>query len=216
MKIVLLSDLHGFLPEIDKNGIDYMFLCGDICPDYIIPQQWYWYDEYFVPWLNECPPTMFIPGNHDFLFERRIPEEDTFVQNGLHRLPDGQVVYAFGYTICPRWAFHKTDEQIKSLLTKTDDFDMMVSHNPPVGICDRARPSFHHSGSTSIRELVDRAKPRVHIFGHIHEGYGSKYVGDTLFINCAFRDEAGKPRKQYLVLDTDDLSIDVLPCKEFV
>lgn len=46
-----------------------------------------------------------------------------------------------------------------------------MTHGPPHGILD-----FGHGqnlGCESLLEAVARARPRMHCFGHIHEGYGT-------------------------------------------
>lgn len=50
--------------------------------------------------------------------------------------------------------------------------DIMITHGPPAGVLD----SVVHGGSVGCEGLfaaVKRARPRVHVFGHIHEGYGA-------------------------------------------
>lgn len=38
--------------------------------------------------------------------------------------------------------------------------------------------------------VTKRIKPRVHVFGHIHEGYGYDYHDDITFVNaCACTDQ---------------------------
>lgn len=49
--------------------------------------------------------------------------------------------------------------------------------------------------SCGCEDLMNKIKsrkkpPRIHIFGHIHEGYGAWSDGNTLFVNgstCTFR-----------------------------
>lgn len=209
MKIALFSDLHGFLPKIDPNIADYVFIAGDICPDYIVPQQYYWFVDEFVPWLKTIPPTLYIPGNHDFALERFGSKENFYLEQGEHVLPNGDRVYAFCPTICPMWAFDISDKNMEPLLTQANNFDILVCHNPPFGVCDRVDGKIsHHVGSNSILKLIQRVQPKLCVFGHIHEGYGTKWVGKTLCVNCAFRDVQYKPRNKYPVIDTDTLEID--------
>jgi Icc-related predicted phosphoesterase len=60
------------------------------------------------------------------------------------------------------------------------DTDVLVTHGPPMGVLD-ALFDGSHVGCQDLLEVVqERVKPRLHIFGHIHEGYGA------LFINVIF------------------------------
>jgi hypothetical protein len=50
--------------------------------------------------------------------------------------------------------------------------DIMITHGPPAGVLD----TVVNGGSVGCEGLfaaVKRARPRVHVFGHIHEGYGA-------------------------------------------
>ena len=52
--------------------------------------------------------------------------------------------------------------------------DIVMTHGPPKGILD---PTQHgNDGCDNILRAVSRARPRLHCFGHIHEGYGSAVV----------------------------------------
>ena len=37
--------------------------------------------------------------------------------------------------------------------------------------------------------VVEKIKPKIHIFGHIHEGYGIYKNNDTVFINSSIFDK---------------------------
>lgn len=51
------------------------------------------------------------------------------------------------------------------------EVDILVTHEPPFGILDQTNKGVH-AGSPALLRLVEVMKPRVHIFGHIHEGHG--------------------------------------------
>ena len=63
MRIVALSDQHGFLPEIPP--CDLVIVAGDVCPDRFGPfmaihepyQQQAWFDRNVRPWLASAPAT---------------------------------------------------------------------------------------------------------------------------------------------------------------
>lgn len=74
MKILALSDLHGYLPEI-KEEVDVVVVAGDIVDLYCqnsINKSIVWFSGCFVPWaLNlKCNKVIIIAGNHDFFFQR--------------------------------------------------------------------------------------------------------------------------------------------------
>ncbi|MCJ1389565.1 hypothetical protein MMC18_002422 [Xylographa bjoerkii] len=51
--------------------------------------------------------------------------------------------------------------------------DIMMTHGPPHGILDEARHG-DHVGCDNLLEAVKRCRPRLHCFGHIHEGWGAE------------------------------------------
>ena len=53
--------------------------------------------------------------------------------------------------------------------------DIVVTHGPPNGILDRTS-SKQRAGSPSLFRAIFHARPRLHCFGHIHEGWGAKFV----------------------------------------
>lgn len=52
--------------------------------------------------------------------------------------------------------------------------DIMLTHGPPAGILDLAGLDMPHNvGCEHLFRAVKRARPRVHLFGHIHEAWGA-------------------------------------------
>jgi Icc-related predicted phosphoesterase len=84
MKVIALSDIHGFLPQLQP--CDVVVICGDILPLKI--QRNYeaslaWLAGPFQSWaLNlDCKKVIFIAGNHDFVFE-------TMANSHVHMMGD--------------------------------------------------------------------------------------------------------------------------------
>jgi hypothetical protein len=53
--------------------------------------------------------------------------------------------------------------------------DIVVTHGPPRGVLDMTADR-QRAGCPELFAAVARARPRVHCFGHIHEGWGAKKV----------------------------------------
>lgn len=52
--------------------------------------------------------------------------------------------------------------------------DIMLTHGPPAGILDVAGHEMPRNvGCENLLRAVQRARPRVHLFGHIHEAWGA-------------------------------------------
>lgn len=53
-----------------------------------------------------------------------------------------------------------------------EGIDIMVTHGPPLGILDQTHRG-EAVGCKHLRRAVERCKPRLHVFGHIHEAAGA-------------------------------------------
>ncbi len=52
------------------------------------------------------------------------------------------------------------------------DADIVITHSPPAGILDQSLDGNECGCPLLYDEIMNRVKPRLHVFGHIHEGYG--------------------------------------------
>jgi Icc-related predicted phosphoesterase len=67
--------------------------------------------------------------------------------------------------------------------------DILITHCPPYGILDQETGSELHQGCHELREALLRVRPRLHVFGHVHGGYGTLQTADTYFVNAALYDK---------------------------
>ncbi|KAJ5586875.1 uncharacterized protein N7459_002640 [Penicillium hispanicum] len=52
--------------------------------------------------------------------------------------------------------------------------DIMLTHGPPAGVLDGVgRDPVTHVGCGHLLRAAERARPRLYLFGHIHEGWGA-------------------------------------------
>ena len=121
--------------------------------------------------------------------------ENVFLLHGL-RLTGINLSPTFGApSIAARWANmtarRKEDAAAFAVLPVVD---ILVSHCPPLGICDTAGPTAHgrenqHLGSPGLRHYVETIGPRLVVCGHVHEAMGVAYVptasGETCVVNTA-------------------------------
>lgn len=76
---------------------------------------------------------------------------------------------------------------------------MLVTHIPPHDILDYSKEK-KHVGCKILKRRVLEVKPKLHIFGHIHEGYGRVMVEGIEFCNASFLDENNEPvNKPFLI-----------------
>ena len=77
---------------------------------------------------------------------------------------------SFGYG----WAFNKDrGHDINEVWNGIpDDTDMIITHSPIYGYCDKASNTNQHVGCEDLYHRLQEVKPHLHFAGHIHEAYG--------------------------------------------
>ncbi|KAJ1387204.1 Metallo-dependent phosphatase-like protein, partial [Ochromonadaceae sp. CCMP2298] len=81
------------------------------------------------------------------------------------------------------------------------DTDILITHGPPRGILDANSQRYHCGCADLLKAVRDRVKPRLHIFGHIHESYGTFSDGHTLFVNGSTCTLSYRPSNPPIVID---------------
>ena len=76
----------------------------------------------------------------------------------------------------------------------------MITHGPPADILDLTSDGLH-VGCKQLLERVKQIKPRLHVFGHIHEGYGRVEQDSTIFVNASTCTLRYKPTQPPIVVD---------------
>jgi Icc-related predicted phosphoesterase len=217
MKIAAISDTHGkewLLPRIPDADI--LVVAGDT-----LGQGMRFEFRDFVTWCLGQPvdDIIIVAGNHDFFLESAdeaykviaecqalYREKNSPHAPNVHYLCDSGVVIKdvkfWGSPWTPAygdWAFMKEDEElVEYWLQIPDDTDVLITHGPPKDILDTVlRPKGYglNVGSSTLRTRISQVKPRLHIFGHIHEHGGvTTEVDGTKFCNVAMLTERYQPR----------------------
>jgi predicted phosphodiesterase len=207
MRITLISDTHTKHHQLthDLPGGDLLIHAGDIMNS--------GYDENniweFLQWFenqDQYKSQVFIAGNHDRLFENDFNKvKDILVEYPyISYLWDNAFTYTneeanescklYGSPWQPEfynWAFNlpRNGEELQNKWNNIPkDTDILVTHGPPFGHCDEA-PFGGHVGCELLRERVDEFPPKIHVFGHIHDGYGYKFHNGTHFFNASVLNE---------------------------
>lgn len=213
MKITLISDTHtkhNYLNG-DLPGGDLLIHAGDIMNSGYSPFE----IENFCKWFEaqDYDHLVFIAGNHDRLFENQ-PEkameivnsyklidylQDNWIQVGDADAHDANVKTAkiYGSPWQPEfynWAFNlpragtKLQEKWNQIPTDTD---ILITHGPAQGFLDASGPPYNEPnlGCELLIEKIKEIKPKIHVCGHIHGGYGYKFDGQTHFFNASVLNE---------------------------
>lgn len=208
MQIVAISDTHGkhrdLLPLTEG---DVLIHAGDVSRGGTKEQI-----MDFLEWFAAQKHThkIFIAGNHDFFFEETNPHEvNRIIPDDVIYLSDSGIkingVQFWGSPVTPwfnNWAFNRDrgDEIKKHWELIPRDTDVLITHGPPFGILDETV----YGKRTGCEELLLRVycvEPKYHIFGHIHEGYGSSLKGETTFVNASILDDWYEMKNEPIILN---------------
>ncbi|XP_070534012.1 metallophosphoesterase MPPED2-like [Ptychodera flava] len=66
-----------------------------------------------------------------------------------------------------------------------EGIDILITHGPPLGHGDKTMSEQRAGCVELLNTIQKRVKPKYHIFGHIHEGYGMTSDGYTTYINAS-------------------------------
>jgi Icc-related predicted phosphoesterase len=206
--ITVISDTHGKHIQItdDLPGGDILICSGDISSmgyEHEIREFCSWFDK-----LNSYNHKIFIAGNHDWGFQD-IPEtskEIVDLYKNINYLQDELICIAknedafdyesmikiYGSPWQPEfhnWAFNlprNSPEMWEKMLEMPLDTDILVTHGPAFGILDTTEwDRSKNLGCEMLTERIAQIKPKIHVCGHIHSGYGYKFDGTTHFFNAA-------------------------------
>ncbi|KAG6844216.1 hypothetical protein H0H93_016591, partial [Arthromyces matolae] len=89
--------------------------------------------------------------------------------------PGGRTWTVYGSPWSPyfhNWAFNYHREDGEALVSKFPATDILLTHGPPAHILDRTQ-SLDFAGCADLRNHLPRLRPRLHVFGHIHESRGA-------------------------------------------
>lgn len=229
MRLVCISDTHNQHDKLDVPKGDVLIHAGDWTSTGTQKQV-----ISFIRWFSSQPHIhkILIAGNHDVTldktfydsnwnnFHSKYPHRAHDIKNyvlrevGIHYLENSEItingIKFYGSPVQPAfggWAFGvDRGLPIQSVWSKIpDDTDVLITHGPPYGYGDLLDMGERVGCRDLLKEVKDRVKPKVHIYGHIHEGYGVYELGATRLINAASCDEHYRINNPPIVFDIDGL-----------
>lgn len=200
MLIRALSDQHGSLPRVPP--CDVLAIAGDVCPvtDHGEVFQRSWLDTNFRSWLehllhNGVERIIGVAGNHDLVFERELQPDLpwTYLQDSGCEW-GGLNFWGTPWTP-PVWGVFQAGRmhEVGVFGRIPDGVDVLITHGPPNGRGDLTA-NLERAGSTPLRAAVTRARPRLHVYGHIHEGHGKRTFAGGMSANVSILDEMYESR----------------------
>ena len=209
MRLIIASDTHEKHAGLTIPDGDVFIHCGDFTYNGDLKAI-----GAFGAWLACLPHRhkLIIAGNHDFAFEHVPAAARRAVgsrKNGVRYLQDSGItidgVSFWGSPWQPwfmDWAFNlPRGPRLAAQWAKIPDTtDVLLTHGPPLGILDIV-PEAEHVGCADLATRIAIIKPKIHAFGHIHEGSGVLVRGRTTYVNASICDGAYQPVNPVRVID---------------
>ena len=224
MRITVISDTHtkhGLIPLTDLPGGDLLIHAGDIMNSGYNKNDILDFCTWFHS-LEQYDKKIFITGNHDRMFENH-PEgveellniyfDIDYLQDeayDLYDLDTDTSTKIYGSPWQPEfysWAFNLPKNGIE-LAGKweaiPDNTDIFITHGPAFGTLDTVagRP-WDNLGCELLTQRIEVIKPKIHVCGHIHSGYGYEFKNGTHFFNASVLDEQYEYTQKPMTFDWD-------------
>ena len=224
MRITVISDTHtkhGLIPLTDLPGGDLLIHAGDIMNSGYNKNDILDFCTWFHS-LEQYDKKIFIAGNHDRMFENH-PEgveellniylDIDYLQDegyDLYDLDTDTSTKIYGSPWQPEfysWAFNLPKNGIE-LAGKweaiPDNTDILITHGPAFGTLDTVagRP-WDNLGCELLAQRIEVIKPKIHVCGHIHSGYGYVFKNGTHFFNASVLDEQYEYTQKPMTFDWD-------------
>jgi Icc-related predicted phosphoesterase len=188
LTIVAISDTHGRHRALKIPPGDVLVHAGDLTRRGKF-QELDELDELFASLPHRYK--VVIAGNHDWCFQEQPAAAAARLKHAIYLQDEGVTLEGVRFWGSPwqpwfyDWAFNlRRGAEIRAKWELIPpDTDVLITHGPPFGHGDLTSRG-ERAGCEDLLEVVERIAPRVHIFGHIHEGAGVTTNGKTVFVNA--------------------------------
>ncbi|KAK5624285.1 hypothetical protein RRF57_000001 [Xylaria bambusicola] len=185
VSVVCISDTHNSQCAIPAGDI--LIHAGDLTQSGSLEEL-----QATISWLRDQTHQfkIVIAGNHDILLDPSKDDEHGNAATVRQKIEWGNIRYLqdssttvilrerqlkiYGSPKSPRhgnWAFQYARETDIWKHTVPNDTDILITHGPPRAHLDLTTLGCPHL----LRELW-RVHPSLHVFGHVHEGYGHEWI----------------------------------------
>lgn len=210
-RITFISDSHNKHKQLnaDMPGGQIIVHAGDSTA-----MGWKHEIENFCKWFDKLnyDHKVFIAGNHDHGFQKDPETAYKIIQKfKLNYLQDSMIdiddIKIWGSPWQPEfynWAFNlpRNGWQLAEKWNFIpENIDILITHGPSFGILDKVIDRQDNLGCELLAERLKIVKPKIHVFGHIHSGYGYKFDGITHHINASVLNEGYEYANKPLTID---------------
>ena len=177
-KIFAFSDTHGMYRRLSiPADADILVCAGDACEGFNPTDL-----QDFFAWFISIPAKLriFVPGNHDRIFIKEPTRARNLIPGGVVYLENEGIEFdGIKFYSVPARPY------LKTAVTIPADVDFLITHGPTYSYLDRDQ------GCKQLFLTVANARPKYHIFGHVHEeGLQRKaMLSGTTFLNVSYFEE---------------------------
>jgi Icc-related predicted phosphoesterase len=218
-KIVCISDTHCQLSSVSVPDGDILVHAGDLTYRGTIQEtskELFELSKYRAKFKH----IVLVEGNHDWLGQRNPSIMDQMCKdNGIILLRDFGIelegLKFYGSPWQPEfcnWAFNlsRGDELKEKWDLIPDDTEILITHSPPNNILDvverlnkkNGEFDLEHVGCWDLHNRIMQLKNlKLHVFGHLHLGYGRVKIENIEFVNASCCTEKYKPINKPQVID---------------
>ena len=175
--VVCISDTHNHKPQIPDG--DLLLHAGDLTQTGTLQEI-----SEMLAWLRSLPHPhkVIVAGNHDFALKSEDRDkldwgDIIYLQQSSTsiKFKNDRILNIHGSPWSPKLCFRAFEyTPHPDLWTDSSplEADVFISHAPP-----RYHLDVDGYGEERLLRELWRIRPRLHIFGHIHGGYGSEVLG---------------------------------------
>mgnify|MGYP003676498896 FL=1 len=205
MRLILLSDTHGLHDCLSVPDGDILIHAGDITMSGTLSEL-----ELFDHFLSQQPHRhkIVIAGNHDSCLESNPREARERIKHGVYLQDAGIEIDGIKFWGTPwqPWFMDMAFNVASNIGRRArwslipSDTQVLITHTPPRSILDLTSLG-ENVGCEELARVVKTLGLRLHVFGHIHEAYGIRAIGETTYINACTSNLQYQPIQPPIVFD---------------
>jgi Icc-related predicted phosphoesterase len=187
LRIVAMADTHGRHEELEIPEGDVLIHAGDMTHRGTLGEL-----VEVNRFLARLPHRykLVVAGNHDGCFEDEPGRARAVLTAATYLEDESVVIEGLRFHGSPwqpwfhGWAFNlpRGPKLARKWAGIPEDTDVLITHGPPLGFGDRSRDGAR-VGCEELLKRVRVVRPRLHVFGHIHEDGGLWTEEGTTFVN---------------------------------
>lgn len=204
IKIVCISDTHDLHRNLSMPQGDILIHAGDITY-FGASRVLHDFNEYMgsLPYSHK----IVIAGNHDFCIADDPKAYAAILTNCIYLQDQSVTIEGIKFYGSPwqPWFEGMAFNLQRGLEIKAkwdlipEDTDVLITHGPPYGHLDTVQGI--SQGCRDLLTAIERVKPKLHVFGHVHKEVGTSKNEYTTFVNASSCNQWYKLANQPIVFE---------------